>query len=710
MAEGRPIPALPETVVVAENDLLHLSQEGAGAGSNKRVLAKNGLVAAIHDFNTASYHGLNDFNGDVVGVLDDDTKRNFWFGSPLPAGKVLTLINNNDENKVVNMNGYSAPANEGYIIRPGMAIQFVSDGTRMAIKGDQYTVGPNSGASGWILHPVEMDQQARGAYSSEQTAMSGQLFDVSGHGFRTETPASSSFDEAFEGTDYYVASGINSDDGRLLVTDPTASKRTLWQGGDASEAAVVGTPPADIAWDASQNRWLGVTYLGEVLESTDNGVTWSTIYAAPGNGQGMISHFKIVVLGNGNIYIITESGSLFPMPGGWSNDGGVTFNAITGATGSIIGIGHDPVTDRALLLSTDQAGTIYLYDTDTGAAQNARSYSHLVSYVFSNLWTIGLSAGLVNGVHVQYVACSRNSPITERLIIKSDDLGALSLVDGTIAGETPDVLLASDAGKAYGTKVISWYTGLGDNDIWESDDADTWTSFANLASITGIASFVGLVQDPLTNAILAITKGTTTGDGNRIYAIDVEKDICNGDGTPIKIRKRNGRFDIFIANQAYTAGDTIAFGAPNFTVSDDSLDINVAKALNIKVGGNVVTSMDALGNRAYNGAAILPDLHPDYIYEFYPNQTVIMYDRDVVTNGLRVTSTNAYFKSSSLWTLMDDAKDGWAEWSSPTGSGRSYVFNGSADANFLGAPHIIFSQAPNGDENIKSGAVRTATL
>lgn len=119
---------------------------------------------------------------------------------------------------------------------------------------------------------------------------------------------------------------------------------------------------------------------------------------------------------------------------------------------------------------------------------------------------------------------------------------------------------------------------------------------------------------------------------------------------------------------------------------------------------------DANGNISFNGATIPEGLNTAYNYEFYPKGVVKMYGNFGGTDRFFYTSTNTYYKATNLWTLIDSGTDAWIEFYGPNISRRSFVSSGTADANFLTAPQLIYEQDSSGNVNIKTGATYTSTL
>jgi hypothetical protein len=122
---------------------------------------------------------------------------------------------------------------------------------------------------------------------------------------------------------------------------------------------------------------------------------------------------------------------------------------------------------------------------------------------------------------------------------------------------------------------------------------------------------------------------------------------------------------------------------------------------------------DKLGSEAFGGASLLSSMNTAYKYNIYPNGRVAMFSLGGFATSYECY--NCYYKSTNLWGLVNSAQNAYIEFTAhgATTSGgfyRSYIPSGTADGTFLSAPYSIYAQTYQGNENIKTGATRTATL
>lgn len=128
---------------------------------------------------------------------------------------------------------------------------------------------------------------------------------------------------------------------------------------------------------------------------------------------------------------------------------------------------------------------------------------------------------------------------------------------------------------------------------------------------------------------------------------------------------------------------------------------------------NLAVVTDANGNISYNGATIPTGLHPDFIYQFWPDGSVEMRGggTGIGATGQVFRCNNCFFKSTVLWGLIDSGQNASIEGYFIGSYIRSFIGSGTSDGSFTAPPFRVYQQIfSSGNVNIKTGGTYTSTL
>lgn len=450
-------------------------------------------------------------------------------------------------------------------------------------------------------------QNRFGKYTSMQHAMSGNLLDVIGHGYYLKKPSTSSFsllDQDIGRSDVRRNAIIEQSTGDLIFTgeSPTPGQPSyILKYSRLPGLGYSATPSAIQVWDGSLNLGaiaivqhpetgriligLGYTSAGtsRVVWSDDKGATWpaGNVATLTGNMQQM------VVLRSGRILALLETGSSNTTPY-YSDNAGATWTAGTQTTDGAATLAGRPL--------EDSSGNIFV-GCQTGEV--LRSTNSGLN--FSLRGDIGISAGHVNAI-IEFKSAAYTDRLlaacggTSRGLVESFD-GGLSWQDvgGTGVSSKTERILPLIGDEIFVSR--EYFNGsVYVVEIWKTDNISA--DFTLYATYNQNKRHGDLIQSPFDGTIF-LSLGSN-GDGTPVVlSIETEELIATGNGTPIRIRAKDGVFDVTISEVQYNAGNTVLFGPPTFSLNSHALSfppVSSAIAPSEASRGQVFANVNAGGN------------------------------------------------------------------------------------------------------------------